>query len=257
MMNCESRRVPRIGLIGVAAVALGAVVFDGCGGGAHRASTDDARMTATADHELRSRLGLAEPTATPDTSSAVSPEEASTQLANVGWGFAAVLDAVAAGDVDAFLKLLEWQTGTCGMDRGYTYCPSVAAGEQRPLFHVGGDFVVTAEALRPSLDLLLRGTPLALTYVAQLKDTPSRYYAGFESPTPKGRGILPVTDSDLELTGMLITLDANAGQPIVAIDFSVSTSHSAIERAGDFGFETQRIIAAVWPSLGSTATAMP
>ena len=242
------------GLIVVAGVAIGvalvmvAVGVAGRGGGGSGSTAKAPPVTATSVEDIRRRLGLAEPTATPDTSGAVSPQAAAKLLADVSPAFGTVLDTVAAGDVDAFLNLLDWTTAACGTRRD-TYCPGVAAGQQQPVINIGADtFLVTAEGLRPSLDLLLKGTPLSLTYVAQATDAPSRYYVGFESATPKGRGLLPVTDSDLELTGVLLTLDANAKYPIVAVNLGVNRLSPAIDQAGQLGFATQRIITAVSPA---------
>lgn len=202
--------------------------------------------------------GLAESTATPDTGSSVSSQEASGQLANIAPGFDEVLRAVRAGDVESLLKLIDWSSATCGIDRGTTYCPGVADGQDQPVINVGADtFLVTAAGLTPSLELLLKGAPLLLTYASQAKDTPSRYYVGFEAALPRGRGIPPVTDRDLQLTGILLTLDATARHPIVAVNLGVNRESSVLDQAAQLGFETQRIITAVKPATGTPITATP
>lgn len=202
--------------------------------------------------------GLAEPTATADTGSAVSAEQASQQLSSVSPGFADVLQAVGAGDVDSLLKLINWSSVTCGAGRGSTYCPGVPDGQDQLVTNVGPDtFLVTADGLRPSLELLLKGAPLRLTYAAQAKDAPSRYYVGFELAVPKGKGLPPVTDPDLELTGILLTLDSAAKSPIITVNMGVNRDSPAIAQAAQLGFEVQRVITAEKPAADKPASAAP
>lgn len=188
--------------------------------------------------------GLADPTSTPDLSSVVSAEAAAKELAAVNAGFESVLKAIEDGDVDALLKQLDWTTAVCG-NKGASYCPGVRDGETQPVFDVGPvTFFVTAEGLRPSLELLLKSRSLSLTYAAQGRHETSVYVVGFESPQPLGRGILPVTDSDLDLTGILLTLTASGEHPIVAMDLGLNPQSGALDRAAQMDFGEQRIITA-------------
>jgi hypothetical protein len=184
---------------------------------------------------------VAEPTATPDVRQTVDAAAGAKRLVAIDPRFGTVMTAVQTADVDTFLASLTWIDARCGQERG-VYCPGVVAGTSVRVLDIGGDFFTTADGLKPSLRMLFGGEPLRITFISQLKDTPSRYYVGFESATVKGKGVPPVTDPDLSLTGIFLTLDASATQPVVDVDFGVNREFHATDKGLQRDSQTQNII---------------
>jgi len=186
--------------------------------------------------------GLAQPTSTPDTTRAVDPATATARLAAADPRFGSVLKVVEAGDTASLLDLVAWSDHVCGESR-VIYCPGQADGTKVKAINVGLDaFLVTPDALKPTLDLILGGTPLQLTFASRLRDRPSIYYVGFEVHAAKGRGLAPVSDPDHNLTGLFLTLDSSAPQPIIGIDAGVTDQLHAKDIGLQRGPENQDII---------------
>lgn len=204
-------------------------------------------VTAIAFASLRARgqevpPGLAQPTATPDTTKAVDRVTAAARLAAIDPRFGSVLKAVQTGDTAALLNLVTWSDHVCGESR-IIYCPGQADGTKVKAMNIGLDaFLVTPAALKPTLDLVLGGTPLQLTFASHLRDRPSVYYVGFELHTAKGRGIAPVSDPDHNLTGLFLTLDTGTPQPIIGIDVGVTDNLHAKDIGLQHGPANQDII---------------
>ena len=84
-----------------------ALAFAACGGGESAlVATPSPAQTQTTTETI----------ATPDLRSAVSPEEAEELLLQVP-GVGDVLRAVAGGNADAFLRLIDWELWPCGSPR--------------------------------------------------------------------------------------------------------------------------------------------
>jgi hypothetical protein len=202
--------------------------------------------------------GLLEPTAAPDTTGLVDAAGAAARLAAVSPRFASVLAAVQSADTDAFLQSINWEQQVCGQRRD-VYCPGIASGTQVDVFNVGvASFLVTADALRPSISSVLSGEPLKITFASRLRDNPNRYYVGLESRSPKPKAPPPVGDPDSTPTGLFLTLDATAANPIVEIDLSVNTQSHATDKGLSRNTNNQDLITfATPPPASSLPTSTP
>lgn len=186
--------------------------------------------------------GIKAPTPTPDRRGAVPPDEAAARLSrnpNIG----AVVSAVQRGDVDSLLALVDWQPQRCGL-RGTDLCPDgVQPYTELPMIDAGFPvpFWVTAETLRPTLNLLLRGEPLTLRVALQSRRDPRQYQVAFAGP-PKGPGVHPLAAPTASLTGLYLVLDASRDRPITWV-YPLSEQWPATSQAFAFGLENQEIIA--------------
>jgi len=167
-------------------------------------------------------------TPTADTSGTVDAATGTARLVAADSRFGEVIDAVSSADVDAFPRSVNWERGRCAGRA--VYCPGLEPGAEADLFDVGETtFLVTHDALRPTLDRLLAGEPLQVTFISRLKNSQNRYVVGFEAATPKGGHIAPIGDPDVQMSGMMLTLDASAPQPIVRICFCVTPEYHATD----------------------------
>ncbi len=197
--------------------------------------------------------GVLEPTTTPDTTGLVDGAAAAARLAAASPRFASVLAAVQSADTDSFLRSVNWERQVCGQRRD-VYCPGAASGSQVDVLNIGEDsFLVTADALRPSISSVLSGEPLKITFASRLKDNPDRYYVGLESRSPKPKAPPPIGDPDLTPTGLFLTLDTSAPNPIVAIDLSVNTQRHATADGLDRNVNNQDLITFATPISASPA----
>ncbi len=186
-------------------------------------------------------------TSTPDLRSAMSPEAAELLLLQVP-GAGDVLRAVAGGNVDAFLGLIDWELWPCGSPRGYTsLCPEgVAAGTELPMVNVAGShpFYVTADTLRPMLALMLAGVPPALRFASRANQHDEGfsdfYFLGLEGG-PKGPGISPIGSADNILTGIFLTVRTGPDTAIDALSF-LSETWSATDQAYAVGFNGHEVL---------------
>lgn len=189
--------------------------------------------------------GLAGPTSTPDLRHSLQPREAAERLANVQ-GIGPVVVAVRQGDIDAFLGLIDWQSVPCGSPRGSAdVCPDgVQQFTELPMVDVGYPvpFWATAETVRPTLELLLRGEPLLPRVALQSRAEPGRFYIAFAGPA-KGGGLLPLASEEDDLTGLMVEIDTSRQHPIVRFS-TVSRQWRATAFAHDLGLDDKDIL--VW-----------
>ena len=185
-------------------------------------------------------------TSTPDLRSAVSPEEAEQRLLQVP-GAGDVLRAVAGGNVDALLGLIDWRPMPCDIPHGEGVCPDgIAAGTELPMVNAGSSvtFYVTADTLRPTLSQLLAGEPPALRFASRASQADEGfsdfYFLGLEGG-PKGPGISPIGSADNILTGIFLTVRTGPDPAIDALSF-LSETWSATDQAYAVGFNGHEVL---------------
>jgi hypothetical protein len=183
----------------------------------------------------------ARPTATADTSSTVDAVTGAARLASVDPRLGTVFGAVARGDVAGFLRQINWSQRSCGARDAY--CPGAASGATADVVDAGSGihFYVTAAGLEPSLRQVLMGEPLKVTFISRSKENPAVYHVGLDAGFVKAKGLLPLTDPGLSVTGLFLTLDTSAPQPIVALDFGVSTQMPAVTLGLEEGSDQELI----------------
>lgn len=101
-------------------------------------------------------------------------------------------------------------------------------------------FWVTAETLRPTLQLVLPGVPLLPRVVTRSKIDPTLYYIAFAGPS-KGPGLLPVANTDTGLTGLFLVVDASSPRPIVRLT-AMSETWTPTQMAQYLGLDNHEII---------------
>lgn len=217
----------------ILAVVVFAVVGVGLGAGAYALRT-------TGQTEPP---GLAKATPTPDTSSAKDAAGAKDELSKVNPDLGKLLDAIASGDVDGVMALIDWQKETCGTRRDVD-CGKSATGESIDVVDAGWPvaFYVPADVLRPSVTQALSGKPLQLRFASQSKEQPAVYYLGFDGAVVKGKGLAPLADTSSNITGIFITVDVSRAAPIVLIEAGITDQYAATRRGSEIGFANQRLI---------------
>ncbi len=162
------------------------------------------------------------PTTTPSVSTALSVEEALSQLQQVPH-VSDLVKAIGASDVDGFLALISWQPYPCGV-RNSVRCPAgVEAGTDLDMVNIDHTFWVTAERLRPVIRRILAGGALPLTFASQSYLTPDGeagdfYFLGYEGGVSDA-GLPQLPGFPTGLTGFFLMLDASSGTPVLTLDW--------------------------------------
>jgi hypothetical protein len=222
-------KIPRLPYLAVSGVTLSlALLVSAC---------DEAET-----EKLPLPSGVVVATITPDTRQATDRADAERELKERNPSFADVIRSVKAQDINALLALVDWEIRGCGpgtssdcAGRSDGMAPMIATGE---LFTV----YATEEALRPHLELLLKGAPLRLDLAASLKAEAGTYYMAFDGEERKGRGLGGITDPDLDLTGLVLVLDAFSKSPIVRFQFSLHEAYPAEQWAHSLGIDRLDLI---------------
>lgn len=191
--------------------------------------------------------GLAEPTATPDTSVLKDPSVAASELAAADARLGDLIDAIAQADAERLLGLVNWERHACGIRRDVA-CGAAERGSEVDVVNVGWPvaFYVPRDVLAPAVEAVLSVGPLEMRFVAESLAEPGVYYMGFESEQAI-KGQAPFSDPSSEITGLFFTVDTSYERPVVLIE-QVSREYSAAARGSEAGFENLRLIVFDAPS---------
>ena len=202
--------------------------------------------------------GIVVETATPDTRGVVGRAEGEEKLRSANAAFGQVIGAVKSGKVAELLALVNWEERACG-EATRTYCPGLPDGAKGLAVNAGYVVTlwVTAEALRPHLELILSGAPLQLDLAAVLKDEPGEFYVGFDGSEVKGKGLGTITDPDLSLTGLILVMNASSPRPIVRFDLSLNEFRHAADKAVELGLDRFELITFIERSRVTPASTPP
>lgn len=219
----------------IVAMATGVVAL-----GAVSAAAFLIRVTS---QELPTPAGLAPPTPTPDLRNAVSPSEAVEALRESP-PLGRLISAFEQGDVQTFLDLVDWQPQRCGLQNTDTCPEDVEPYTELPMVEVGFPipFWVTADTLKPTLELVMSGEPLAPRIVTRSKSDTGDYHIAFVAG-PKGVGLLPLAAPDQQLTGLFLVVDESSSRPVVRLH-PVSDQWTATAHAQALGLTGREIV--VW-----------
>ena len=136
--------------------------------------------------------GIVVETATPDTRGVVGRAEGEEKLRSANAAFGQVIGAVKSGKVDELLALVNWEERACG-EATRTYCPGLPDGAKGLAVKVGSlvTLWVTAEALRPHLELILSGARFVLTSRPDSKRLPANTTQALMATKSKARASEP------------------------------------------------------------------
>lgn len=139
---------------------------------------------------------------------------------------------------------MDWQLQPCGL-RNTDTCPEdVEPYTELPMVDVGFPvaFWVTADTLRPTLELVMSGEPLVPRVMTRSLSDSRAYHLAFLAGA-KGPGLLPLAAPDQQLMGLFLVVDASSQRPVVRL-YPVSDRWTATEQAYALGLAGREIV--VW-----------
>jgi hypothetical protein len=193
--------------------------------------------------------GVVVSTATPDLSSALALDDAIARL-HAEPAVSLAIDAALSRNPRQLIGLVNFEEMPC--NRRDVACPAPGDGSIAAV-DVGDSvsFFVPEEELRRTLERVMRGGELEVRYGARSRVDTDRYVVVVEGE-PREAGVLPVTDDDARLTGMVLYVRAGSEDPPIERVTFLQEGSSAIARAyGDAPPDETIILFATATAVGS------